>query len=95
MFAGDHDMALAVSELAAALPVPLRALATVAYDYRWSWSRDGATMFEVIDPECWKRTVHNPRRLLSEVPRATLDRAAARPGFPEWVASIATEFASV
>jgi starch phosphorylase len=94
MFAGDHDIALAVAELAAALPEPLRPLAQVAYDYRWSWSRDGAAMFEIIDPECWKRTAHNPRRLLSEVPRATLERAVARPGFLAWVDSIAAELAA-
>lgn len=94
MFAGDHDIALAVAELADALPEPLRPLAQVAYDYRWSWSRDGAAMFEIIDPECWKRTAHNPRRLLSEVPRSTLERATARPGFLAWVDSIAAELAS-
>ena len=66
MYAGDFDMTRAIAELAAFLPESLQPLARIAYDYRWSWSVDGAAMFEAIDPERWEHTGHNPRRLLTE-----------------------------
>jgi glycogen phosphorylase len=51
MFPGDHDIDRAVADLAAGLPEPLRPLARVAYNYRWSWSAAGAATFAAIDPE--------------------------------------------
>ncbi|MEO8120055.1 MAG: DUF3417 domain-containing protein, partial [Rhodoferax sp.] len=94
MFAGDHDIARAVLELAAMLPEPLRPLARVAYDYRWSWTADGAALFESIDPERWARAGHNPRRLLTETHRVMLERAAADASFVGWVERIAAELAA-
>lgn len=91
MFAGDHDIERAVAELEENLPEPLRPLARVAYNYRWSWSTDGAAMFEAIDPERWARTGHNPRRLLTETHRAMLERAAEDTGFADWVSRLAAE----
>jgi len=77
MFAGDCDIERAVVELEAVLPEPLRCLARVAYDYRWSWSAQGAATFSAIDPERWVRAGSNPRRLLTETRRSMLERAAA------------------
>ena len=94
MWAGDHDMERAVNELAQVLPEPLRALARIAYDYRWSWSKDGAAMFEAIDPPRWARTGHNPRRLLTETHPTLLASAAANSGFVGWVSRIAAELAA-
>jgi starch phosphorylase len=93
MFPGDHDIERAVLELEGCLPEPLRSLARVAYDYRWSWSVDGAALFETLDPERWRRTGLNPRRLLTETPRAMLARAADDAGFVGWVDRIAAELA--
>ncbi|MBK6862338.1 MAG: alpha-glucan family phosphorylase [Ideonella sp.] len=76
MFPGDDDIERAVSELAHALPERLRPLARVAYDYRWTWSPDGDAVFRAIDADRWARCAANPRRLLAETPRATLERAA-------------------
>ncbi|MDP2000071.1 MAG: alpha-glucan family phosphorylase [Rhodoferax sp.] len=94
MWAGDHDMERAVKELAQVLPEPLRALARIAYDYRWSWSKDGAAMFEAIDPPRWARTGHNPRRLLTETHPTLLASAAANSDFVGWVSRIAAELAA-
>ena len=77
MFAGDLDIEAAVADLAQALPEPLRPLARLAFDYRWSWTADGAATFEAVDPDRWSRIGHNPVRLLAEAHRSTLDRAAA------------------
>ena len=94
MFAGDHDIERAVEELAHGLPEPLRPLARVAYDYRWTWTTDGAALFESIDPERWARTGHNPRRLLTETHPSMLERAANKAGFAGWVDRIAAELAA-
>ncbi len=94
MFAGDHDMEFAVAELAAALPEPLQPLARVAYDYRWSWSADGVACFEALDAERWARCANNPRRLLTETPRATLARAAADAAYIGRVGRLASELAA-
>ena len=94
MFPGDHDIENAVVELAAGLPEPLQPLARVAYDYRWSWSVDGAATFEAIDAERWGRIGSNPIRLLTEAPRATLARAAADAALVGRVARLAAELAA-
>ncbi|NMM19369.1 MAG: alpha-glucan family phosphorylase [Rhodoferax sp.] len=94
MYAGDHDMERAVAELAGLLPAPLRPLARVAYNYRWSWTADGAAMFETIDPERWARTGHNPRRLLTETHHSMLERAAEDTSFVGWVERLAAELAA-
>ncbi|MDO9197135.1 alpha-glucan family phosphorylase [Rhodoferax sp.] len=91
MFAGDHDIARAVIELEGLLPEPLRPLARIAYNYRWSWSADGAAMFDAIDPDRWARTGHNPRRLLTETHPSMLARAAQDLGLIGWVNRVAAE----
>ncbi len=94
MFPGDHDIDRAVAELAAGLPEPLRPLARIAYNYRWSWSTAGAATFEEIDPDRWARTGCNPRRLLTETHRSMLDRAAGDAGFLGRVSRLASELAA-
>jgi len=94
MIAGDRDIERAVAELAAGLPEPLQPLARVAYDYRWSWSADGAATFEAVNPERWTRTGFNPRRQLAETRRSTLDRAAADAAIVARVRRLAAELAA-
>jgi starch phosphorylase len=93
MFPGDHDLRRAIVELEACLPLPLRPLARVAYDFRWTWTADGAAMFESIDPDRWARAGHNPRRLLTETHPSMLARAAADAGFVGWIERVAAELA--
>ena len=76
MFPGAHDIEAAVGELAQRLPAALRPLARVAFDYRWSWSADGAAVFAEIDPSRWAHCRSNPLRLLSETTAARLRVAA-------------------
>jgi len=76
MLPGDSDIERAVNELAAGLPEALRPLARITYDYRWSWSADGAAVFEAVDPGRWARSGCNPRRLLCETHPSMLARAA-------------------
>jgi starch phosphorylase len=94
MFPGEHDLRRAIAELEACLPAPLRPLARISYDFRWTWTADGAAMFASIDPDRWARAGHNPRRLLTETHPSMLERAAADAGFVAWVARVAAELAN-
>ena len=72
---GADDVSRAVALLAARLPAPIRPLARVAYNYRWSWAEHGPDLFRRIDPFRWELAGENPVRLLSDTPDPILDQA--------------------
>ena len=86
---GDRDVAFAVAALADRLPVELRPLARVAYNYRWAWADDGGEVFAAIDADRWARVGGNPVRLLSETDAGILAHAAAQPGLADRAAALA------
>ncbi|PWT83349.1 MAG: hypothetical protein C5B44_00780, partial [Acidobacteria bacterium] len=47
----------------AQLPVPLKPLLSITWNYWWSWSADGPSVFRDLDPELWDECEHNPRLL--------------------------------
>ena len=57
---GRRDIRAAVDELAHRLPEPLVPLATLAYNYRWSWLPGGPQLFEAIDAERFELSARNP-----------------------------------
>jgi starch phosphorylase len=73
---GAADVHAKVAGLAERLPEPLRPLATVAFNYRWSWDPDGAAVFAAIDQERWRSGGKNPVRLLIEASPQVRARAA-------------------
>ncbi|HBE32749.1 MAG TPA: hypothetical protein DD990_15870, partial [Cyanobacteria bacterium UBA11368] len=48
--ANDHSMT-AAQKLQQKLPLPLKPLADIAYNYWWSWTNDRISLFRNIDPE--------------------------------------------
>jgi starch phosphorylase len=64
---GAADLADRAAWLADRLPEPLRPLARVAYNYRWSWARDGDAVFRDLDPFRWELTGRNPTRFLADL----------------------------
>src|SRR3954453_13701514 len=84
---GAEDLRRASEELAARLPEPLRPLAHIAYNYRWSWLPGGPELFEAIAPHRWAQCGANPVRMLQEVSAGSLELAA---GNEELLAQIAT-----
>ena len=88
MTAGHHDLQRAADALAARIPGPLAPLARLAYNYRWSWTPGGPELFSGIDPARWERCGENPVRLLGEVGRETLERAAADAGLLQRAATV-------
>jgi glycogen phosphorylase len=76
VYQGAGDIRRAWAELADRLPDELAPLARLAYNYRWSWLRDGPELFASIDPERFEITSQNPVRLLQEASARALHRAA-------------------
>lgn len=56
------------------LPGPLRPLADLARNLRWSWHVETTELFKAIDPDLWESCGHDPIRLLSQV---SVDRLTA------------------
>ena len=88
MFAGSTDLDAAAAALATRLPEPLRPLAPIAYNYRWSWTPGGPELFASVDPHRWQLSGANPVRLLQEVRPDVLDRLAADGAFLERLAAL-------
>lgn len=61
------DLGRRTARLAERLPKGLRPLARVAYNYRWSWARDGAALFRDVDPHRWTLAGENPVRFLNDL----------------------------
>lgn len=89
---GEADMAEAVHALELTLPLVLRPLARVAYNYWWSWSVEGRELFESLDPALWERTGGNPVRLLYDLSVARSEALAADPAVVARVQALATAF---
>jgi starch phosphorylase len=88
------DVASRIEELEARLVPELRPLAGIAYDYRWSWTRGGPSVFERIDPLRWRLVRENPVRFLSELSRERQLAASRMPEVAEQVRRLARELAS-
>lgn len=80
---GSSSIAHAVEGLASRLPRDLEPLAYIAYNYGWSWSRTGRSLFRRLDPERWAISGRNPVRLLYDL---DADRLAALTKDPSIVA---------
>ena len=63
------------------LPPRLAALAGIAANLSWSWSRDAHSVFRALDPVLWHQTRHNPIELLQRVSSERLAASAADPDF--------------
>ena len=71
------------------LPIPLQPLERLAWNYWWSWSREGHSVFRALDAELWDECEQNPRLLLSRVSEYTLAQMATDPVYIERVATLA------
>lgn len=74
------------------LPFPLQALKRLAWNFWWSWSRDGATCFRDIDSVLWEEVGHNPRLLLARASEFRLAEMATDPGYLERINKLAEDF---
>ncbi len=77
---GRRDLAVAAATLAGHLPPEFAPLATLAYNYWWSWAPGGEEVFSSLDPHRWLRCGMNPVRLLQELDPSRLRVLAMQPG---------------
>ena len=59
------------------LPEPIRPLARLATNLRWSWHRPTRQLFEGLNPKIWAESSHDPVSFLGLVSREELQRLAA------------------
>ncbi len=74
------------------LPFPLQALERLSWNYWWSWSRDGASLFRDLDSEAWDECEHNPRQLLEKVSEYQLAQMATDPSYLELLNRLLSSF---
>ncbi len=91
---GSDDLARRAAALSDRLVEGLRPLAQVAYNYRWSWHPDGATLFRDISAFRWERSGQNPVRFLNDLWPATQDAAARDPSIRARVDALAEAVAA-
>ena len=87
--AGAADLAARAADLADHLPEGLKPLASVAYNYRWSWLPGAEDVFREINPHRWELSGGNPVRFLSDLwpsTRAHADRDAELKDRVQWLA---------
>jgi starch phosphorylase len=75
-----------------ALPLSLSPLDRLSWNYWWSWSPDGASIFRDLDPEIWEEFEHNPRLLLEKTSEYRLAQMATDPVYIDRVRRLAESF---
>src|ERR1700682_1024332 len=74
------------------LPLSLSPLGSLSWNYWWTWSPDGPSIFRDLDPEIWEEYEHNPRLLLAKTSEYRLAQMATDPGYVDRVRRLAEEF---
>jgi starch phosphorylase len=74
------------------LPLPLRPLKHLSWNYWWSWSADGTSIFRDLDPDVWEECEHNPRQLLARTSEYRLMQMATDPIYIERVRKLSDRF---
>ena len=86
---GAADLESRTQFLAERLVDGLKPLARVAYNYSWSWTRDGAAVFRDINPQRWASSGENPVAFLNDLWSSTQEAAERDPALMERVQTLA------
>jgi starch phosphorylase len=60
-----------------AIPAPLAALSDLATNVHWTWDRETQALFDRLDPAAWRRTGHDPLRLIAAITAERWERLAS------------------
>lgn len=63
------------------LPLSLRELDRLSWNYWWCWAHDGDATFRDLDPKLWEEREHNPRQLLARTSEYRLAQMATDPTY--------------
>jgi starch phosphorylase len=91
---GEQDLAARVNDLSKQLSDGLKPLAPVAYNYVWSWLRDGEAVFRDINPHRWGLAGANPVRFLRDLWPLTQEAVERNPALLERIAALSEEVSS-
>lgn len=80
-----------IEKLRNKLPLPLKPLADLAYNYWWSWTSDRTYLFQTINPDEWQRCGHNPVALLETASYVRLTQLAKEPAYIKRVKILAQQ----
>jgi starch phosphorylase len=58
------------------LPDRIAGLGELAENLWWSWNPAARMLFKSLDRQAWKESIHNPDKMLKELPREILEQAA-------------------
>ena len=81
-----------VATLEQRLPQDLKPLATLAFNYWWTWSGQQLRLFSTIDHQLWEECHHNPVLFLQKVCRERLDEVATDPDYVRMVQTLMVRF---
>ncbi len=56
------------------IPEKLVGLGELAYNLWWSWHPEARMLFKMLDRQLWKESLHNPVKMLKELPTEVLER---------------------
>jgi starch phosphorylase len=60
------------------LPQHINGLGVLAENLWWSWNPAARMLFKTLDRQAWKESVHNPDKMLKELPAAILETAGKK-----------------
>lgn len=63
------------------LPERIGRLNELVYDLWWSWNHRAREVFRRLDYPLWRRTAHNPVRMLRQIAPEMVERAVKKPDF--------------
>jgi starch phosphorylase len=75
----DHDDRLA--EKFPHVPKRLSGLIDLAYNLWWSWHPEARVLFKQVNRQAWKKSVHNPVKMLQDIPAEFLDSLLSNPEY--------------
>lgn len=58
------------------IPERISGLSDLAYNLWWSWNPAARMLFKTLDRQAWKESIHNPVRMLRDMPREILEHAS-------------------
>ena len=63
------------------IPERISGLSELAYNLWWSWHPAARMLFKMLDRLAWKESVHNPVKMLKDLPREVLESVAIDPEY--------------
>ncbi|KHE92604.1 MAG: alpha-glucan family phosphorylase [Candidatus Scalindua rubra] len=74
------------------IPERITGLGELAYNLWWSWNPAARMLFKSLDRQAWKESVHNPVRMLREIPVEILESAVNNPQYLKYYDETMSEF---